>query len=117
MEGRSKGLQYVEFVQYPGETIFVPGGWWHAVLNVDDTVAVTQNFCNSVNFSKVWRKTRRGRKKMACKFLEQLDAHYPDLAKIARDMNKQDNFIMRNIQKEMEKKRKKKRRWEHEGNL
>jgi hypothetical protein len=34
----------IELIQEPGEIIFVPAGWWHTVLNVTDTVAVTQVF-------------------------------------------------------------------------
>ena len=65
-EGRAKNLKYIEFIQYPGDTIFLPGGWWHGVLNIDDTVAVTQNFCDSVNFPLVWRKTRKGKEENGC---------------------------------------------------
>lgn len=39
---RQQQLRLVEFVQEAGQTVFVPGGWWHGVLNLEDTVAVTQ---------------------------------------------------------------------------
>jgi len=39
----------LEIVQNPGDVIFIPTGWWHLVLNLDDTVSVTQNFVNAFN--------------------------------------------------------------------
>lgn len=40
--------------------MFVPGGWWHAVLNIEPSVAVTQNFVSPANLSRVMRCMVRG---------------------------------------------------------
>eukprot|EP01042_Synura_sphagnicola_P007169 gene7169-9180_t len=100
----------IEFIQYPGETVFVPGGWWHGVINLDDTVAVTQNFCSHSNFDRVWRKTRVGRKRMAVKWLQQLERFYPHLASRARLLNQIDNFEMRQFESNSSKGKDKKNR-------
>jgi histone arginine demethylase JMJD6 len=64
------------------------------VLNLDDTIAITQNYCSSANFEAVWKKTRSGRKKMAVKWLKLLDENYPQLADAARKLNEEDDFVM-----------------------
>jgi histone arginine demethylase JMJD6 len=84
--------RFVRFIQYPGETVFVPHGWWHAVLNLDDTLAITQNFVSSVNFPLAWRSTRVERRKMARKWLNKLAEIRPDLYQVARDIDHQDQF-------------------------
>jgi len=87
-------LKEMWFIQKPGELVFVPGGWWHAVVNLDDTIAITQNYCNSVNFERVWLHVRSERKKMAVNFLKNLKKFYPKIYDIAVEINKKDNFLM-----------------------
>lgn len=73
-------LGLLEFVQGPGETVFVPGGWWHAVVNLDDTIAVTQNVMTHYCFDSVWRSTRCERRKFAESFLHDLQIKVPSLS-------------------------------------
>lgn len=104
----------IELIQYPGDTIFVPGGWWHAVLNIEDAVAVTQNFCSPQNFSRVWCKTRVGRKRMAVKWLERLGEAHSHLVARAHELNARDGFAMDEGEKKEKKRKEKKKASESE---
>jgi hypothetical protein len=41
---RPTGLQPIEVMQEGGDVVFVPEGWGHAVLNLEDTLAVAIEF-------------------------------------------------------------------------
>jgi hypothetical protein len=43
------GVRPLIVTQYPGETIFVPSGWLHQVINLDDCVSINHNWVNSCN--------------------------------------------------------------------
>jgi hypothetical protein len=43
------------FIQHEGDTVYIPAGWYHAVLNLDTTVCVTQNFAERRNYPQVCR--------------------------------------------------------------
>eukprot|EP00929_Paragymnodinium_shiwhaense_P103743 TRINITY_DN67450_c0_g1_i1.p1 TRINITY_DN67450_c0_g1~~TRINITY_DN67450_c0_g1_i1.p1 ORF type:complete len:559 (+),score=148.93 TRINITY_DN67450_c0_g1_i1:132-1808(+) len=88
-------LKVYEGLQKAGDLIFVPGSWWHGVLNREDCVAVTQNYCGRDNFEHVWKSTRKEREKVAYLWLRNMKKHAPELYEKAMEMNREDNFKMR----------------------
>jgi len=43
----------MEGVVNEGELIYVPRGWWHCVLNLEDSIAITHNFCSARGLPEV----------------------------------------------------------------
>jgi hypothetical protein len=41
----------LEAILQPGEIMFVPNGWWHMVINLDFTIALTHNYVSTSNLS------------------------------------------------------------------
>jgi histone arginine demethylase JMJD6 len=68
-----------ELVQRPGQTIFVPSHWWHAVLNLQDTVAITQNFATEQNFENIWLDMSVQKPRLSKLFLRKLESSDPAL--------------------------------------
>ncbi|XP_077226187.1 arginine-specific demethylase JMJ22-like [Tasmannia lanceolata] len=43
----------VECVCKAGDVVFVPNGWWHLVINLEDSIAITQNYVSRRNLLNV----------------------------------------------------------------
>lgn len=43
-----------EVVQRPGEIIFVPSGWYHAVENLEDSLSLNVNWIDSASLQRSW---------------------------------------------------------------
>ena len=124
LESKGETVPFFEFIQEPGDTVYIPGGWWHAVLNLDHSIAITQNYCGRQNFEACWRATRGGRKKMAAKWLRIMeesdvslrgggkDGYLRDLARMATKWNSEDGFVMACESKKRERRERERREQE-----
>lgn len=90
--GREKEYRLMEFIQYPGEVVFVPSGWWHAVINLTDSVSFTQNWVSVYNFPSVWKDMKSRRKHLARRLLQRLRHVFPNVATTATLMDQTEGY-------------------------
>ena len=69
---------YMECVQNPGDIVYVPSMWHHAVFNVEDSIAVTQNYCSRINLTSVLREMEDQDLKKV--FVQRLKEKRPELS-------------------------------------
>ena len=71
----------VHVLQKPGETVFVPNGWPHIVLNLEMAVAVTHNYaCEFGPFEQMWREVEQEEPEFFKEWYTGLQELRPDLA-------------------------------------
>lgn len=76
----NSGVKPIEAIQRPGELVFIPNGWWHSVLNLEESIAVTQNFVSRHNLYNVLDFLRRKKKKdLYNAFEDALEKKHPGL--------------------------------------
>lgn len=80
-EATAARLGMREVVQRAGETIFVPAGWWHTVLNEGWTIAVTENAFSPQTLARVWPELKADRRR-AGRLVRAIRRNRPDLLPI-----------------------------------
>ena len=71
---QSGELSLFECIQQPGDTIWVPSGWWHAVLNIDHaTIAYTQNSLPQYQLPQLWDRITSLHHEMGLSFYSALE--------------------------------------------
>ncbi len=50
----------LECIVRAGELLFVPRGWWHCAINLEESIAITQNYVSEANLGHVLAFLRSG---------------------------------------------------------
>jgi len=74
----------------PGDLLFIPSGWWHTALNLEESIAVTQNVVSSQNLSRVMNFLRsKKHQELYQAFQSGMKEHFPEaLAKVGEEITK-----------------------------
>jgi oxalate decarboxylase/phosphoglucose isomerase-like protein (cupin superfamily) len=65
-----------ECMQPAGSLIHVPRNWWHAVWNVEASVAVTHNYIARATFEETWADANAAAAEMETEEIEEFCAKY-----------------------------------------
>jgi len=68
-----------EVIQRAGDTIYVPAGWWHTVLNHGWTIAVTENQLAPAMLQRSWQPLKKMNSKLARRLKQALQEFRPEL--------------------------------------
>jgi len=81
-EGKLHGM--VDLIQEQGDTIFIPNGWWHAVLNLPQsdgvTICCTRNCLLPASLTTAWRSMHKTSPCFARRFARHIRSMRPDAA-------------------------------------
>uniref|UniRef100_A0A7S2TRK7 JmjC domain-containing protein n=1 Tax=Lotharella oceanica TaxID=641309 RepID=A0A7S2TRK7_9EUKA len=69
----------IEVIQKAGEIMFVPAGWYHVVMNLETSIAVTQNFVLPSMLTHAMKTLMKENPKLSKAFLMRLSKIRPEL--------------------------------------
>ena len=81
-----------ECIQKPGELLFIPYCYWHSVLNLEFSIAITQNYVDQVNLPSVLRFLKNREPSLFEKFHSEMTKNYPHLFPNAMNLIEKDDF-------------------------
>ncbi|KAM9968233.1 hypothetical protein ACTFIW_002670 [Dictyostelium discoideum] len=98
----------LEGILHAGEMIFVPSGWYHSVLNLEESIAITHNFIDSNNLLKVvdFMATKK-KKDLYNEFTNKIEQAYPGKLESLRNAEKQKQEEIKRKEEERLKNKKK----------
>jgi len=78
----SRETQYkcFDFVQSSAQCVFIPAGWQHLVVNLDFTIAITENFLEPRYFRKAWINCVNEREDFLLKWKDYLTTEQAQIA-------------------------------------
>lgn len=71
---------WFDFVQQPGELVYVPHGWGHAVINLEPSVALTLNFVVERDLRECFQRTKADYPELAQEWEKAIGRLRPELS-------------------------------------